>query len=144
MLSGLVSGSAFPLGTTVNTFLITDASDNSATCSFTITITDDDAPIISCPANITMNTDPDLCSHANAALGNPITSDNCSVANLSNNAPSVYPVGITNVVWTVTDVNGMTATCPQQITIIDNQPPTITCPSNIFVFAEPDNQPTEV
>ncbi|WP_422107133.1 HYR domain-containing protein [Winogradskyella sp.] len=37
---GLVSGSAFPVGTTTNTFVATDKSGNTSTCSFTVTISD--------------------------------------------------------------------------------------------------------
>ena len=36
--AGLASGATFPLGTTVNTFQTTDASGNTATCSFTVTV----------------------------------------------------------------------------------------------------------
>ncbi|MDV6169688.1 HYR domain-containing protein, partial [Flavobacterium sp. DG1-102-2] len=35
--AGLASGSVFPIGQTLNTFLVTDASGNTATCSFTVT-----------------------------------------------------------------------------------------------------------
>ena len=35
---GLASGSAFPVGTTTNTWTSTDPSDNTATCSFTVTV----------------------------------------------------------------------------------------------------------
>ncbi|WP_121354224.1 T9SS-dependent choice-of-anchor J family protein [Flavisolibacter nicotianae] len=35
---GLPSGSVFPIGTTTNTFEVTDASGNSTTCSFTVTV----------------------------------------------------------------------------------------------------------
>ncbi|GAB4498398.1 MAG: hypothetical protein OHK0019_33650 [Saprospiraceae bacterium] len=37
-LNGLASGSSFQLGTTVNSFLVTDLSGNTATCSFTVTV----------------------------------------------------------------------------------------------------------
>lgn len=37
-LTGLSSGMAFPIGTTVNTFLCVDQAGNSATCSFSITV----------------------------------------------------------------------------------------------------------
>ncbi len=37
--SGLPSGSAFPVGTTTQTYTFTDASDNVGTCSFDVTIT---------------------------------------------------------------------------------------------------------
>jgi hypothetical protein len=36
--AGLPSGSTFPVGTTTNTFTVTDASGNTATCSFTVTV----------------------------------------------------------------------------------------------------------
>ncbi|MDT0559708.1 HYR domain-containing protein, partial [Ichthyenterobacterium sp. W332] len=35
--AGLASGAAFPVGTTTNTFEVTDASGNTETCSFTVT-----------------------------------------------------------------------------------------------------------
>ncbi|MEO1653149.1 MAG: BspA family leucine-rich repeat surface protein, partial [Bacteroidota bacterium] len=43
---GLPSGSNFPLGTTTNTFVVTDASGNTNTCSFTVTVTALAAPFI--------------------------------------------------------------------------------------------------
>jgi len=48
--NGLVSGSEFPIGTTTNTFLVTDAAGLTAECSFTVTITQDAAtPTFECP-----------------------------------------------------------------------------------------------
>ncbi|WP_418889085.1 HYR domain-containing protein [Paracrocinitomix mangrovi] len=43
------------------TYQVTDASGNTASCSFNVTVTDNEAPTIACPANITVNTDPGLC-----------------------------------------------------------------------------------
>ena len=43
--SGLPSGSKFPIGTTTNTFKVTDASGNTSnTCSFDVTVTDAEVP----------------------------------------------------------------------------------------------------
>src|SRR6202008_244261 len=53
-IAGLPSGSAFPVGVTTNTFRVTDASGNTATCSFNVTVVDNQAPAITCPANITV------------------------------------------------------------------------------------------
>jgi hypothetical protein len=53
--SGLPSGSVFPVGTTTNTFVVTDASLNSATCSFNVLIFDSELPTITCPGNMTVN-----------------------------------------------------------------------------------------
>ncbi len=59
--AGLASGSEFPLGTTTNTFVVTDAAGNTATCSFDVTITDDEDPTLTCPAPINVNVDAGIC-----------------------------------------------------------------------------------
>jgi hypothetical protein len=52
LVSGIASGSAFPLGTTTVTWRATDAAGNTATCSFTVTVNDAQIPVISSqPAN---------------------------------------------------------------------------------------------
>jgi len=40
------------------------------------------------------------------------------------------------VTWTVTDVHGKTATATQKVTVVDNQPPTITAPADVTVNAD--------
>jgi len=42
--AGLSSGSEFPIGTTTNTFEVTDASGNKSTCSFDVVVKDVEAP----------------------------------------------------------------------------------------------------
>ena len=42
--AGLASGEVFPVGETVNTFLVTDTDGNTAECSFTVTVVDDIPP----------------------------------------------------------------------------------------------------
>ncbi len=66
-LSGLPSGSAFPIGATVNSFLVTDAAGNTASCSFTITVADfnvqlqcNDLSIVQLDSNCTAMVDWDL------------------------------------------------------------------------------------
>ena len=44
-----------------------------------------------------------------------------------------YPVGTTNIEWTVTAGNGGVTTCNQSVTVIDNQDPTISCAGNVTV-----------
>src|SRR5215211_2379193 len=70
------SGSFFPVGTTPSTCTATDAGGNTATCVFTVTVEDEQAPIITCPANITQGTDPGQCS-AVVTFADPVVSDNC-------------------------------------------------------------------
>ena len=41
-IAGLASGIAFPVGTTTNTFEVTDAAGNTSTCSFDVIVVDSD------------------------------------------------------------------------------------------------------
>ncbi|MDD3011252.1 MAG: HYR domain-containing protein, partial [Bacteroidales bacterium] len=134
---GLPSGSAFPIGTTTNTFEVTDASGNTTTCSFMVTVNDSENPTLTCPADITSNTTPGHCYASGIALGTLVTGDNCGVAGISNNAPVNFPVGNTLVVWTVTDISGNVQTCEQTVTIVDNENPTISCPMAVTVSTNP-------
>jgi hypothetical protein len=47
-IGGLPSGSAFPVGKTTNVFMVVDAANNSNTCSFVVTVLDNQAPAITC------------------------------------------------------------------------------------------------
>lgn len=137
LLSGIASGSPFPAGSTTNTFRVTDTSGYSTTCSFSITVMDNVPPALTCPSNMTVNTDPEQCVATGVSPGTPMASDNCLLASTTNNAPTSYPLGVTQVTWTATDNAGNSQSCIQAITVIDNQNPTITCPSNITVNADP-------
>lgn len=52
--SGLPSGADFPLGLTTNTFLVTDADGNTASCAFTVTVKDYTPPVAVCDASTTV------------------------------------------------------------------------------------------
>ena len=135
-----VSGSSFNVGTTSVTVTATDVNNRVSTCSFNVVVVDNQDPVITCPDTILVNADAGNCSAVVASLGTPTTSDNCGVALVSNNHPSTsYSVGTTTVIWTVRDVNNRTATCNQIVRVTDTQDPTITCPANISVFADAGN-----
>ncbi|MFN0203203.1 MAG: HYR domain-containing protein [Bacteroidia bacterium] len=123
----------YPTGTTNVTWTATDASGNTDTCVQTVTVTDVELPTITCPANVSANSDAGQCYATNVNLGTPVTSDNCGVASVTNNAPTQFPVGNTNVTWTVTDVNGNINTCVQVISVSDVENPTITCPVTVLI-----------
>ena len=91
---------------------------------------DTQAPTILCAAPMTVDTDPGVCSTTMTLL-TPSTADNCSVATVSSNAPSTFPLGTTVVTWTVVDGSGNTTTCTQSVTVEDNELPTIACQSDI-------------
>ncbi|TBV25653.1 hypothetical protein DMZ43_12005 [Meridianimaribacter sp. CL38] len=133
--AGLPSGSAFPVGTTTNTFEIEDTAGNTTSCSFTVTVNDNENPTIACPSDITVDAD-NNCEATSVTLISPTVNDNCSIDTITNNAPATFPLGNTTVTWTVTDLAGNSSQCTQIITVNDVTPPTITCPGDITVNAD--------
>ncbi len=125
----------YPLGNTTVIWSVVDGSGNSATCAQTVTVVDSELPTITCPVALTVPADLGVCNATGVALGTPTTSDNCSVASVSNNAPATFPIGATIVTWVVTDGSGNTASCVQSVTIVDTQAPTIACPADVTVPA---------
>jgi len=124
----------FPLGTTIVTWTVTDAAGNSSTAAQSVTITDNTVPTISAPGALTVQANAS-CASFNVNLGTPITSDNCGVGSVSNNAPAVFPLGATTVTWTVTDASGNTATATQTVTVVDQGAPSLVAPANITIPA---------
>ena len=120
-----------PTGTSTITWVVTDAANNTSTCTQTVIVADDAAPVISCPNNITVPTALNACNATGIVLGNPVVSDNCGVASVTNNAPTIYSLGDTEVTWEVTDDNGNVSSCIQTISVLDFQAPFITCPGPV-------------
>jgi hypothetical protein len=109
------SGTVFVTGATIVTITAKDVSGNSSTKTFTVTINDTQKPTVKAPSNISTSTGNNSVSNVN--LGTPTYSDNCGVKSVTNNAPSSYPIGITTVTWTVTDVNNNASTATQTVTV---------------------------
>lgn len=133
------SGSLFPVGTTMVTCTATDAAGNtSAPCSFTVTVNDTEPPVITCPADITVSNDPGQ-SGAIVTYPAPMVSDNCpgATAACSPASGTFFPVGMTTVTCTATDVAGNTSTCSFTVIVVDTEPLTITCSNNITVRSDP-------
>ncbi len=120
------SGSIFPVGTT----LVTCTSSEGPSCSFNVTVNDDENPTITAPAGFTVGTDSNSCAATGVTLGSPSTDDNCMVSSVSSNAPASFPLGPTTVTWTVNDNHGHSATATQVITVIDNVPPSLSVPGD--------------
>src|SRR5439155_420214 len=119
-----------PVGTTTVTNQANDASGNSAQCTFTVTVTDTQAPTITCPANLTVNTAAGVC--ASNVTFTVTATDNCAVTNVTSSPASgfAFPLGTTTVTSTARDSSGNASTCTFTVTVTDTQPPTITCPAN--------------
>ncbi len=123
--------SVFPLGTTVVTFVATDAAGNSAQATARVTVVDTTAPSISVPADISVEavdgqgtpaTDGTIASF----LGGAGASDAVSAVTLSHDAPSVFPLGTTVVTFVATDAAGNSAQATARVTVVDTTPPVLT------------------
>ena len=109
---GLASGSIFPVGTTTVTYEAEDCQGNTSTCSFDVTITDDEAPSVSCD-DITVTLSGGTASIVPADVYNS-GSDNCGTVNLVSVSPNSFnsgDVGDNTVTLTVNDGNGNTNSC---------------------------------
>ncbi|MBK7938676.1 MAG: HYR domain-containing protein [Lewinellaceae bacterium] len=137
-VSGMASGSLFAVGSTTVVYKATDASGNMATCSFVVTVVDNEDPAITCPADIQKNNDYNKCSAAIAFIGTATATDNCGVSGITNNGIGTYPVGVTTVTWTAADGHGNNATCQQTITVVDAQYPVAICPDDIYTVNDPN------
>ena len=94
-------------------------------------------PIITAPNNLNIDPDPSSCVATNVDLGTP-TNVGCGELIISNNAPTVFPIGQTQVVWTLVDENGFESTDTQTVTVIFNQP-IITAPNNLNIDPDPSS-----
>lgn len=121
------SGAFFPKGTTEVTYLVMDGMGQVTTGSFNVSVDDDEAPQISgMPADRTIPADAGLCSAVHSWTI-PVPSDNCEVVSFTatHEPGETFPVGVTQVSYTVTDSMGMTTTDQFSITVVDNENPQI-------------------
>ena len=137
--SGGASGSLFFLGTSGVTFLATDAAGNTSNCTFTITVVDNQPPVISCPADRIVNSDSGVCG-ATVTYPLPSFNDNCPGTNLNLigglGTESLFPVGVTEEIYSVTDLAGNSDTCTIKITVIDIEDPFVTCPADTIITTD--------
>lgn len=142
-LAGNGSALTFPNQTMAGTYTII-ATNNTTACSVqmsgsAVLTLDTQAPTIVCPTSISQNVAPTTCSAVVTYIA-PVGTDNCPNPMTTRTAGlasgSTYPVGITNHVFRVTDINGLTATCAFNVTVVDNILPVITCPANISTNVE--------
>jgi hypothetical protein len=134
---GKQRASFYPVGVTMITPVVTDASGNEGSCSFKVIVKDTERPTINCPADIVQGTDLDICG----ALVNYVTgaSDNCSGVTMSTDHPSgtIFPVGVTTVWLKAKDASENQDSCSFTVTINDTQKPHIICPADIVQSNDP-------
>ena len=86
----------FPLGTSNVTYYVSDCTGNESSVSFNITVEDDEAPVLICPANQTVPTDPGSCQAETELPLFVNVSDNCGLTTLvSQTQPDINNAYIT-------------------------------------------------
>ncbi|MFH2055221.1 MAG: Ig-like domain-containing protein [bacterium] len=132
------SGDMFPVGTTTVTVTATDAVGNTNQCSFDITVTDTEDPVITCPGTQNYNNDPGECGALVTEIIGGSATDNCGPGQLLfNPGPGFFPVGTTTIEAIAIDASGNADSCFFDIVVNDTEIPTITCPDDIFVQESP-------
>lgn len=131
------SGTAFPKGSNTVTCSVTDAHNNTGTCTFHVTVTDTEKPVLSaCPRDTTVSTGNP--SGAVVTYQAPSATDNCqsdlSAVACNPASGSTFPVGTTTVTCSVSDRSGNSATCSFHVDVV---PCTIVCRNDTTLANDP-------
>ncbi|MCB9316687.1 MAG: HYR domain-containing protein, partial [Lewinellaceae bacterium] len=128
-------------GTYTSVWQVTDNAGHTASCAFTVVIEDPIPPVITCPDDLTINTDPGECDAA-VTYAHPLGGDNCPgfTFNLVQGPQSgdEFPLGETTVQYQITDDMGNTTTCSFTVMVEDKEKPEISCPDDVTVYTSSD------
>ena len=119
-----LSGTTFAKGVTTVLVSAQDSAGNTSTTSFTVTVVDNESPVIGAVTDIVVGE----CD-AQVSFVAPTITDNCStftvtqVSGLPNG--SIYPVGVTTNSYNVTDAAGNVSTYSFTVTVIPTILPTL-------------------
>lgn len=126
----------FNVGTHAVTFEVSDGRAT-ATLTTTITVVDDQPPVIQVPPAMVVPVDPGA---TNAVVVYTVTvTDNFPgpiQVVVTPESGSVFPIGTTTVVVRATDAAGNSTNATFTVTVVDNVPPTIECPRDLTRFAD--------
>jgi hypothetical protein len=125
------SGSAFPEGTTPVTCTVVDRAGASASCGFTVTVNDREAPLLVPPPPTTSEADASCRASLPNVAAAAQASDNCTPQSAlvisQSPAPGMVVTGAGSYViqLQVRDAAGNTTTATTSHTVLDTSPPTI-------------------
>lgn len=132
------SGSVFPVGTIIVRVSATDAAHNSSNASFLVLVKDKEAPVITVPDEIVVSTDPGMGS---AVVHFDVSAyDNCNEAVTASALPpsgATFPVGLSQVKVTATDVVSNDAETSFYVAVFDPEHPLIVAPYPITECIDP-------
>ncbi len=126
----------FPVGVTPVTCIAVDASGNTDTSGFTVTVADIEPPRLQLPADTAVPNDSNLCGAYVAYEAAAV--DNCSIVSVACTpaSGSFFALGDNEISCIATDLYGNTATGSFLITVVDTTPPVIENPEEIIASAE--------
>ena len=125
-----VSGAIFPLGATQVDCSATDAANNEATGSFTITVVDTTAPDVSVPASASYEaTGPGGATVAFSASATDLV-DGDVPTTCDHDSGDTFPIGVTEVTCSATDAAGNTGDDAFTITVVDTTAPDVSVPAS--------------
>ncbi|MFK7968769.1 MAG: HYR domain-containing protein, partial [Bacteroidia bacterium] len=137
--NGLDLSGTLPLGTHLFSLRTYDDFDNADTCNFTITVNDSTAPQFSCPASIVHGTVQGECYGEFTTP--PSATDHCDNSEVVTQINTgglllgdQFPIGVSPLSFLATDNAGNTDTCHVSLEIIDQETPSLTCPSDTALF----------
>ena len=138
LVSNFMPGDVFLSGDTIVTYTATDASGNTATCSFQVVVEDKIPPVlVNCPPSPAPVTLPPGTCKIPVNWVNPTATDNCTtpVVDVPVAPGSEFGIGTTEITITATDASNNQDTCKLTITV-NGFPPGIdpaTMPANVMV-----------
>ena len=106
----------------------------------TILPDDDLPPEITCPPDVTQDTDPGECT-AVVTFDNPTAIDDCGPVEIGCDHASgeAFPKGVTVVTCTATDTNSQTDMCSFNVTVEDNEAPQLTSSVTVPILWSPSH-----
>ncbi|HJU13382.1 MAG TPA: HYR domain-containing protein [Candidatus Nitrosotalea sp.] len=122
----------FPLGTTTVTWTAVDAGGNTAHATQKIMVVNHSPPKLTPPPAVTFEAT--SLDNNTVPIGNATANDFESVT-ITNNAPKVFPLGKTTILWTAKDASGNTANATQVVDVVDTTAPKIIPPHTVVVNA---------
>ncbi|MGK0251031.1 MAG: hypothetical protein ACI81G_000466, partial [Gammaproteobacteria bacterium] len=132
----------------VITWTANDGNGQTAMCTATVTVEDNEAPVITCVADAPRDTDMGVCTYTVVGTEFDATfTDNCMTTTITNDltgtatiAGEVFPLGDTVVTWTADDGNGQMAMCTTTVTVEDNEAPSFMCVAPFVVMLDENGE----
>lgn len=134
LISGLPSGSAFPIGVTNQLYVATDSAGSFDTCVFTITVNDVTNPVADPVLSISTGADSATCMAVVSFADATFTDCSSLTVVQSSGLPSGsnFPVGTSMIEFTATDAAGNSSTSSFNIIVNDVTEPLISCAGNVI------------